>query len=344
MGGAQIFTKETKMRKHFLAGATLVLVALLSGCAAPATTPTISPVPTDMPTTTPPTSTPTPAPPTGTENKQIGLRIDPAEATSETGLGLTFIAQPTVNLQELPADCLWEWDFGDSTDIVNLTGNLNNTVWHAYLLNGQYTVKLSLHDAKQNLLATATSKVAIDDLAVLKSTRSLVADFYVYATYIETDENALVATNTSGDYSNWCETTFSDLTWTGNDFYARVQKTMSDGGIRVFQARGTVSSGPTLVLTSLTIETDYIAPNYQGHRSFQLMDIPLRKNRSTINLMGTFSALITGSEVQTHMADTGYAMTVGRGGSPPVQGEIYFTGFDWNYRPELPKINIQFWK
>ena len=103
-------------------------------------------------------------------NISLDIELPPVLETMET---LMFKAIPSVALNQIPVNTMWQWDFGDGTPLDTKVGLTEPflTSGHRYLKNGDYKVTLNLIDlATKKPLATAAKGFIISDIAAFKKT------------------------------------------------------------------------------------------------------------------------------------------------------------------------------
>jgi hypothetical protein len=118
------------------------------------------------PTTGSSTSTTTPP----ASNIVLDIELPPVRETLET---LIFKVKPSVALNQIPVNTMWQWDFGDGTPLDTKIGLTEPflTGGHRYLKNGDYVVTASLIDlATKKPLASVTKGFIISDIAAFKKT------------------------------------------------------------------------------------------------------------------------------------------------------------------------------
>jgi hypothetical protein len=89
----------------------------------------------------------------------------------ETMETLIFKAIPSVALNQIPKNTMWQWDFGDGTPLDTKVGLTEPflTSGHRYVKNGDYQVTLSLIDlTTKKPLASVTKGFIISDIAAFK--------------------------------------------------------------------------------------------------------------------------------------------------------------------------------
>lgn len=328
--GPLSLTRARPRRLIALMLAALLLVAVLAGCgqpAAPSTTaePTVPYTPPP-----PPTTVQTPLPP-------IKMGIIPGTSAAPTGAGVSFIADLNVPPAALPAGVSWEWDFGDDTGKVVLSGGVNNTQWHPYTRNGRYAVSVVLRDGKQSVLASATTSITVDDTPFLKECRTVEVTFVVDTLY-RSEGNDPPNTYSWDAYEDWAGIRLDNLVWDGNEFSASGSETLSDGSQRRYTVSGSITTKPEgIELVILNWRTRYTSLVTEGTRLFTLKAMPLVKGGYTANVRGEFYASAVGSQVPLYVSQPFYDW-LQFVPSPVTHKE--FMGFDMaKYQP---KIEVRF--
>ncbi len=313
--------------------AAVLLVTVLAGCSHPAV-PSTTPEPTVVYTPPPlPSKARTTLPP-------ITMRVFPGVDIAATGAGVSFVAETSLPVQALPSGCSWEWDFGDASGNVTLTGAVNNTQWHPYAENGRYLVNVVLRDGNKVILASANATVTVDDTLVLKECKTIEVSFLVY-TLLRFSGDDPSNTTSDGRYEDWAGIRFDNLVWDGNSFSASSSQTMGDGSQQLYKVTGGIATKPEgIELTVLNWETRYVSPVTHGTRLFVLMGLPLVKGGFTANIRGEFYAAVVGSgDVPAYVRQPFYDWRQLVSG--PVT-HIEFMGFDM--QKNQPRIEVRFRK
>jgi len=290
----------------------------------------------------------------GLEEGNIGgLTITPDEIIWETKYGLSFKGVIEDDLGEFPSRVIWEWDFGDDTEIVSSEGNSTYyNINHGYPTVGNYEVQLTVRDIETNaVLATATSSVTIDERPYVNKTNLVRVLVQVFMTdeYFASLDGVLTSRRTYERYGQIARG--NNISWplewtTPNKFETRFEETLAEGQTRVWTISGEVSEDVSTVV-SLTVTEEYNDPDYNGpgkyyhtYREYTLVNVPIEKMSGGDR--PRYYVRIEGSGVQQYLSNYEYEATAIAEYGDDGDGITSFVGFDWGYQAQLPKLEIEF--
>jgi hypothetical protein len=266
----------------------------------------------------------------------------------ETNIGLNFKVVPSVNLEDIPQNTAWKWDFGDNSPPLIRTGRteayLNAS--HVYAKNGVYNISVSLIDrTSEAVITTFTAKITVDDSASLNKTNRLATSLSVYGK-VECDGPGLGLTTKSFSHGFYQQPPLQTFTWpTSTSFKGTWQQTSTTSrGVQTntHELQGTISvSSQGIKITSYTYTHTFSSPDYEGPgkgwkytEKVALKDIPLTKING--GDAPKYTARIQGKELAAFVVQTT------REEDLPSGQKLYFNQVIWDNIPQgvVPQIEL----
>jgi PKD repeat protein len=221
-----------------------------------------------------------------------GISLDiQTPALLESNIGLNFKAIPSVPLEQIPQNTAWKWDFDDGTPPYTRIGRTEVylTATHPFAKNGTYNITLSLVDrTSDQVYATTTKKITIDDSASLSKTNRISTSLYVYGK-VEGDGPGFGLTLKGFGHGFYQQPPLQTFQWpSATSFKGTWQQTSTTSrGVQTntHELQGTISvSSQEIKITSYTYTHTFSSPDYEGPgkgwkytENVVLKDIPLTK-------------------------------------------------------------------
>ena len=273
---------------------------------------------------------------------ELSIEIN-KEPPYEGGCSLQFIAQPNIDREKLPENIRWEWYWGDGGEDVRTgkphNNQLNSEFSHVYTVHGTFTAMVKLYDDDTGtLLSSATHDINIDNIGAINRTlwaRAMVSVGWLEDIQRYHDGQWVISTGDRQTFG-WIGENGrgKGLNWKGNNFsvtYGGTQGTQTT----TYTISGKISADATTVET-ITAKEEFIdtATNWTRKQVLTLTNVPLHKGNCGKDVV--FKALITGADsIRQYITHYEYE-------SKSPEQITKFTGFDWAFQINEPKLEVEF--